>query len=84
MAWTGANEFELYRLNDMELLQVFKGMATTAHFPRHVVFGENDNAVVGGTDAGCALVFDIGSPDVVQKLNYPEGGLVQQVAVSTV
>jgi hypothetical protein len=57
-------------------------MATTAHFPRQVVFAENDEVIVGGTDGGCALVYKVENPEEVQKLNYPEGGLVQKVAVS--
>ena len=51
-------------------------------FPRQVVFAEGGNKVVGGTDLGYAVVFDVKEAKIVQKLEYPKGGLVQPVAVS--
>ncbi|KAJ3885699.1 WD40-repeat-containing domain protein [Lentinula edodes] len=82
VAFTGKN-FQLYRLGSLELLKTFTTETPVVLFPKHVTFGELENIVVGGTDRGCALVYDVNSEEVLQTLSYPRGGLVQPVATIT-
>lgn len=84
VSWTGSN-FQMYNLvsDNLELMQTFSsGTDSALHYPRDVSFGEHDEIIVGGTDRGCGLIYSCGSPDVLQTLNYPKGGLVQCVSVS--
>ncbi|KAJ3719012.1 hypothetical protein C8R42DRAFT_723515 [Lentinula raphanica] len=43
-------------------------------------FGEEDHVIIGGTDRGCALVYNVSTGTVMQTLAYPRGGLVQHVS----
>lgn len=83
VAYTGKS-FQLYRLGSLELIKAFRAETPVVLFPKCVVFGETENIVVGGTDCGCALVYDVGSEEVLQTLSYPRGGLVQPVSVSVI
>ncbi|KAJ3899416.1 hypothetical protein F5879DRAFT_926263 [Lentinula edodes] len=76
VAYTGKS-FQLYRLGSLELVKTFKTELPLVLFPKQVAFGELENIVVGGSDRGCALVYDVNSEEVLQKLSYPSGGLVQ-------
>ncbi|KAJ3833977.1 WD40-repeat-containing domain protein [Lentinula raphanica] len=78
-AWT-AEGFQIYRLDSLELIQTFETQSPIVHFPKHVVYGENDDVIVGGTDRGHAMVFTVGTGQVAQTLIYPRGGLVQHVS----
>ncbi|KAJ3846144.1 hypothetical protein EV368DRAFT_89501 [Lentinula lateritia] len=82
VAYTGKN-FQLYRLSNLEILKTFIAEAPLVFFPKQVAFGEADTIVVGGTDRGFALVYDVESEEMVQKLSYPRGNLVQPVATLT-
>ncbi|KAJ3764679.1 WD40-repeat-containing domain protein, partial [Lentinula raphanica] len=79
VAWT-TEGFQIYDLDSLELIQNFETQNPIVHFPKHVVFGEDDHIIVGGTDRGCALVYNVGTGTVLQTLNYPRGGLVQHVS----
>ncbi|KAJ3779028.1 WD40-repeat-containing domain protein [Lentinula raphanica] len=79
VAWT-AEGFQIYHLDSLELIQTFETQSPIVHFPKHVVFGENDHVIVGGTDRGHALVFAVGTGQIAQTLIYPRGGLVQHVS----
>ncbi|KAH7878358.1 WD40-repeat-containing domain protein [Lentinula edodes] len=83
VAYTGKS-FQLYRLGSLELVKTFKTELPLVLFPKQVAFGELENIVVGGSDRGCALVYDVNSEEVLQKLSYPSGGLVQPVSASTI
>ena len=77
VAYTGKN-FQLFDGNNLELLKTFQAEMPVVP----VVFGESEKIVVGGTDRGCAIVFDTNSEELLQKLEYPCSGLVQPVSVS--
>ncbi|KAJ3876985.1 hypothetical protein F5051DRAFT_441023 [Lentinula edodes] len=83
VAYTGKN-FQLYRLGNLEILKNFTAEAPLVLFPKQVVFGESETIVVGGTDRGCVLVYDVETEEVIQRLNYPDGSLVQPVSTFTV
>ncbi|KAJ3797279.1 WD40-repeat-containing domain protein [Lentinula boryana] len=82
VTYTGKN-FQLYRLGNLEILKNFTAEAPVVSFPKQVAFGELETIVVGGTDRGCALVYNIESEEVVQRLSYPGGSLVQPVSTFT-
>lgn len=48
----------------------------------YMALGEGGEVLLAGTDKGCALLYDVVDGKVLQSLEYPKGGLVQQVAVS--
>ncbi|KAJ4001074.1 WD40-repeat-containing domain protein, partial [Lentinula boryana] len=76
VAYTGKN-FQLYRLTTLEVLKTFSAGTPVVMFSKTVAFGESDNIVVGGTDRGCALIYEVNTEEILQALNYPRGGLVQ-------
>ncbi|KAL0569285.1 hypothetical protein V5O48_012687 [Marasmius crinis-equi] len=53
-------------------------------FPKQLAFAEGCTRLVSGTDSGHAAVYRINNGETVleQKLEYPNGGLVQTVACS--
>ncbi|KAJ3831798.1 WD40-repeat-containing domain protein [Lentinula raphanica] len=82
VTYTGKN-FQLYRLGNLEILKNFTAEAPAVLYPKQVVFGESERVIVGGTDRGCALVYDVESEGVIQTLRYPSGSLVQPVSTCT-
>ncbi|KAJ3745950.1 WD40-repeat-containing domain protein, partial [Lentinula raphanica] len=80
VAWTGQN-FDMFTLSNLAFVRTFVGRAPLVHFPKHVAFVEAGEKVVGGTDAGHAILYDVRTGREKQILNYPRSGLVQQVAV---
>ncbi|KAJ3833536.1 WD40-repeat-containing domain protein [Lentinula raphanica] len=82
VAYTGKN-FQLYRLGNLEILKNFTAEAPAVLYPKQVIFGESERVIVGGTDRGCALVYDVESERVIQTLKYPAGSLVQPVSTYT-
>ncbi|KAJ3716691.1 WD40-repeat-containing domain protein [Lentinula raphanica] len=79
VAWT-TEGFQIHDLESLELIQNFETQNPIVHFPKHVVFGEEDHVIIGGTDRGCALVYNVSTGTVMQTLAYPRGGLVQHVS----
>ncbi|KAJ3855432.1 WD40-repeat-containing domain protein [Lentinula lateritia] len=79
---TGQN-FELFRLENIENHMILRGDAPIVRYPKVATFAEDGKVLVGGTDNGRALVFDVMSGSRVQELAYPKGGLVQPVAACT-
>ncbi|KAJ8089799.1 hypothetical protein PM082_018375 [Marasmius tenuissimus] len=49
-------------------------------FPKQLAFIDCGDGVVAGTDAGHAVVYDLGRSQIKQRLVYRKGGLVQTVA----
>ncbi|KAJ3746903.1 WD40-repeat-containing domain protein [Lentinula raphanica] len=82
VAYTRKN-FQLYRLGNLEMLKTFNAETPVVFYPKQVVFGESESIVVGGTDRGCALVYDVESERIIQTLQYPGGNLVQPVSTFT-
>ncbi|KAJ3731140.1 quinon protein alcohol dehydrogenase-like superfamily [Lentinula guzmanii] len=78
-----ARNFEMFNFKDVGYLQTFVCRKPIVPFPKDAAFTDDGLALVGGTDYGVAAVFDVNSGAMVQTLNYPEGGLVQTVAVYT-
>ena len=72
----------MYKLNTLELIRKFQGESPIVRFSKHAVFVEDGGLLVGGTDRGCAVVYETSSGNAVQTLEYPRGGLVQFVAVN--
>ncbi|KIK50921.1 hypothetical protein GYMLUDRAFT_182088 [Collybiopsis luxurians FD-317 M1] len=83
LAYTGQN-FQLFNHSNLKVLKTFYAEIPLVLFPKHVVFGESENIVVGGSDQGGALVFDANTEEMIQRLEYPCGGLVQPVSVSLI
>ncbi|KAJ3766051.1 WD40-repeat-containing domain protein [Lentinula raphanica] len=79
VAWTGQN-FDMFTFDNLAFVRTFVGRPPLVHFPKHIVFVEAGEKVVGGTDAGHAILYDTRTGKRKQILEYPRGGLVQQVA----
>ncbi|KAJ3769382.1 WD40-repeat-containing domain protein, partial [Lentinula raphanica] len=82
VAYTGKN-FQLYHLGNLEILKTFIAEMPVVFYPKQVVFGESESIIVGGSDHGCALVFDVESERLIQTLQYPGGNLVQPISTCT-
>ncbi|KAJ3766093.1 WD40-repeat-containing domain protein [Lentinula raphanica] len=82
VAWTG-NDFNLFNLNDLTHVRTFEGKPPTVLFPKRAVFTEHGNKLACGTDRGYALLYDRATGKRAQTLDYPRGGLVQQVTAYT-
>ncbi|KAJ3992027.1 WD40-repeat-containing domain protein [Lentinula boryana] len=75
--------FELLDVEKMSFIRKFDHHPILLSVPKHVSFTEEDSKVVGGTDRGCAEVYDLKNAKAVQCLKYHLGGLVQSVAACT-
>jgi hypothetical protein len=73
--------FELYEFSSLSQIRKLPGKPPIVLYPRRVSFGEEGARVVGGSDQGCAVIYDVASGEIVQQLKYPQGGFVQAVAV---
>ncbi|KAJ4489574.1 WD40-repeat-containing domain protein [Lentinula edodes] len=82
VACTGA-DFQMLRLDTIEHIQTFSGPDPVVRFPKVATFSEDGAVLIGGTDRGHAMVFDVQSGANVQPLKYAKGGLVQPVAACT-
>ncbi|KAJ3933432.1 MAG: hypothetical protein NXY57DRAFT_959928 [Lentinula lateritia] len=82
VAYTGKN-FHLYRLASLELLKTYSAETPVVMFSKTVAFGESENIIVGGTDRGHALIYEVNMEELLQTLTYPRGGLVQPVTTIT-
>ncbi|KAH7880261.1 WD40-repeat-containing domain protein [Lentinula edodes] len=82
VAYTGKN-FHLYRLASLELLKTYSAETPVVMFSKTVAFGESENIIVGGTDRGHALIYEVNTEELLQTLTYPRGGLVQPVTTIT-
>ncbi|KAJ4475986.1 hypothetical protein C8J55DRAFT_490266 [Lentinula edodes] len=82
VAYTGKN-FHLYRLASLELLKTYSAKTPVVMFSKTVAFGESKNIIVGGTDRGHALIYEVNTEELLQTLTYPRGGLVQPVTTIT-
>ncbi|KAK7029486.1 hypothetical protein VNI00_014519 [Paramarasmius palmivorus] len=73
------------RILSMDTLKHHNTLANSAPsvvlYPRQVTFAENNTKAVGGTDSGHAVLYDLKDGSIMQRLDYPQGGLVQTVAV---
>ncbi|KAJ4501303.1 hypothetical protein C8R41DRAFT_913298 [Lentinula lateritia] len=69
VAYTGKS-FQLYRLGSLELVKTFKTELPLVLFPKQVAFGELENNVVGRSDRGCALVYDVNSEETISLLEH--------------
>ncbi|KAI5895816.1 WD40 repeat-like protein [Schizophyllum commune H4-8] len=81
-AYTGS-AFELLSLRTRKRIKSIASEAPNVYYPISVVFGEGGEVLLAGTDQGHALLYDIAEGRIRQILDYPKGGLVQQVAAST-
>lgn len=73
----------MFRLDTIEYVRSFMGVPPVVLFPKVTTFAEDSVTLIGGTDSGHAIAFDVGNGTQIQQLEYPKGGLVQPVAVST-
>ncbi len=67
-------DFQMFRLDNTELLQTFAGKSTLVRFPKDAVFAEGGTKLVGGTDRGMAILYEVQSGVEVQTLDYGKGG----------
>ncbi|KAJ3968330.1 quinon protein alcohol dehydrogenase-like superfamily [Lentinula raphanica] len=74
--------FEIWNLERIALVKKLEQHPIVLLLPKHACFVEGNTRVVGGTDRGCAEVFDIETGKVAQRLKYNQSGLVQSVATS--
>ncbi|KAJ3769378.1 WD40-repeat-containing domain protein [Lentinula raphanica] len=82
VACTG-QDFQMFRLDTIEHVKTFSGPEPVIRFPKVATFAEDGAILVGGTDSGHAVIFDVTNGSQIQELNYPKGGLVQPVAACT-
>jgi len=76
--------FDLHQIEDGAYVRTFKTGLVTSRKPKQVLFGENSQVVVGGSDHGAVYVFDRKSGNKLDVLRHSEKGLVQIVTVSPV
>ncbi|KAE9386956.1 WD40 repeat-like protein, partial [Gymnopus androsaceus JB14] len=72
--------FELFDLEPVSPIKRFDSEPIRLSFPKHTIFTEDDTKVVGGTDRGCAEVYNVKTGKMVQTLKYKYEGLVQAVS----
>ncbi|KIK50813.1 hypothetical protein GYMLUDRAFT_125164, partial [Collybiopsis luxurians FD-317 M1] len=75
--------FELFDLDRLTHIRAFSCEPVLISVPKNIQFSDYGTTVVGGTDRGSALVYDVENGRVIQTLSYHRGGLVQAVATST-
>ncbi|KIK53054.1 hypothetical protein GYMLUDRAFT_250643 [Collybiopsis luxurians FD-317 M1] len=75
--------FELFDLDCLTHIWAFSCEPVLISVPKNIQFSDYSTTVVGGTDHGSALVYDVENGRVIQTLSYHHGGLVQAVATST-
>ncbi|THU76003.1 hypothetical protein K435DRAFT_658133 [Dendrothele bispora CBS 962.96] len=78
IAWTG-RDFDIFTLSNLRHRLTLDGGVPVVSFAKQIVFADDGRFAVGGTDRGCAVLYDTQSGSVVQNFNYPKGGLVQPV-----
>ena len=61
----------MFKLSTLELVRTFEGENPVVRYSKHAVFTEDGRLLVGGTDRGCAMVYDAGHGNLVQTLEYP-------------
>ncbi|THU96701.1 WD40 repeat-like protein, partial [Dendrothele bispora CBS 962.96] len=81
IAWTGQN-FDMFQLGNQVHVKTFHGGRSTFYRPKTVVFAEDGKFLLGGSESGRALLYDIATGRRIQTLKYPHDGLVQTVAAS--
>jgi WD40 repeat protein len=74
------NGFSLHRLDDGACIRTYNTNPVKT-FPKQVVFGENMDVVVGGSDAGVIYVFDKNTGTLKQVLKHADKARVQTVTV---
>ncbi|KAG2029837.1 WD40-repeat-containing domain protein [Suillus americanus] len=74
------NGFSLHRLDDGACIRTYNTNPVKT-FPKQVVFGENMDVVVGGSDAGVIYVFDKKTGTLKQVLKHADKARVQTVTV---
>lgn len=74
--------FELWDFERMIQTKEIEQAPISLSLPKHACFSEWKTKVIGGTDRACAEVYDVTNGRFEQRLAYPQGGLVQAVAVS--
>ncbi|KIK51236.1 hypothetical protein GYMLUDRAFT_128165, partial [Collybiopsis luxurians FD-317 M1] len=75
--------FELFDLDCLTHIWAFSCEPVLISVPKNIQFSDYGTTVVGGTDCGSTLVYDVENGRVIQTLSYHCGGLVQAVAVSS-
>lgn len=78
----GADGFSLHRMDTWERLRVFPTGFPLKRRPKHVIFGEDDGIIIGGSDRGSVFVFDRKTGEPLELLRHSPSGLIQAVAVS--
>jgi hypothetical protein len=73
--------FDLHHLDDGALIHTLSTGSAVKRVPKQVVFGENSDVIVGGSDHGKVYVFDGKDGAALDILQHASGGLVQTVAV---
>lgn len=74
------NRFSLHRLDDGACIRTYNTNPVKT-FPKQVVFGENTDVVVGGSDTGVIYVFDKKKGTLKQVLKHADKARVQTVTV---
>ncbi|KAG2079479.1 WD40-repeat-containing domain protein [Suillus discolor] len=72
------NGFSLHRLDDGVCIRTYNTNPVKT-FPKQVMFGENTDVVVGGSDAGVIYVFDKNKGTLKQVLKHANKARVQTV-----
>lgn len=72
----------MFKLDNLNHVRTFACENPIVRYTKQAVFVEDSRLLVGGTDRGCAVVYETESGNSIQTLAYTRGGLVQYVAVN--
>lgn len=73
--------FDLHNIEDGAFIRTFKTGDHIRPVPKNVLFAENSQLIIGGSDHGYVYIFDRKSGRKLAALRHSDKGLVQTVAV---
>ncbi|KAL0064353.1 hypothetical protein AAF712_008653 [Marasmius tenuissimus] len=73
-------DFQVFDTIDLRYLRTLESSGPViVPYPMQLAFTEDNTQIVTGTDSGQAVLCNVDSGKIVQRLHYPKGGLVQTV-----
>lgn len=75
------NGFDLYTIDSGHFQRTLRTREAQKTFPKGVVFANNGNAVIGGSDHGLLYIFDVQTGDVLRTISHCKDGGVETIAV---
>ena len=77
-----ANGFDIYRLDSGQFIRTLVTQEPIRTYPKGVVFANNCQAVIGGSDHGYVYIFERKSGCILAKLAHARNEGVQTIEVS--